>query len=210
MSAGCAMRSTCLSPGITPGPPAAPSQAEHRRDELLDAVEAVHAEASGRYRSPWMHAELKARVFGQRGGEGDARFGHPGENLATVDPDDRLAARAAGGRERPRQWIRAGRPGHCLAGRYHVRPDGRGVAVPRARPGPVQSGDRGVGDRRRRAGRSWKCWTWRCAAGGRGRGSWPTRTGGASPPAGTTSGCWAKPASRAPYAVSASAGITPA
>ena len=38
-----------------------PSRAERRRDKLVAAIEAIHAEVKGRYGSPRMTAELRAR-----------------------------------------------------------------------------------------------------------------------------------------------------
>jgi transposase InsO family protein len=41
----------------------APSRAEHRRGELVAAIEVIHAEVRGRYGSPRMTAELNARGY---------------------------------------------------------------------------------------------------------------------------------------------------
>jgi transposase InsO family protein len=41
----------------------APSRAEHRRGELVAAIEVIHADVKGRYGSPRMTAELNARGY---------------------------------------------------------------------------------------------------------------------------------------------------
>ena len=166
-----------------------------RREALVVAIKAVHAEVKARYGSPRVHAELVARgepccvntVARLMRRRGDRR-----QDEAEVPLHDRLEPRPPRGRERRGPTVRAGGGRSGLDGRHHLHRDRRGMALPGGRGGPVLAEDRrlvdGLADRqpagRRRPGDG--AWPAACPA----RGWWPTRTGGASTPASITRGSW--------------------
>ena len=176
------------------GRPEPPGRAAARRT-LVAAIAEVHAEVKGRYGSPRMTAELNAR--GHACSENTvARLmqdhGIRAKAAAAVRPHDRLQPRPAGGREPPRPGSST-RPGRTRAWSADITyiPTGEGwlyLAVVEDLFSRMIVG--WSMDATMTAGWWSTPWRWRSrrrlpAA----RGCWPTRTGAASTPASTTSGC---------------------
>ena len=122
------------------------------------------------------------------------------QDEAEVPLHDRLEPRPPGGRERAGSPVRAGGGEPGLGGRHHLHRDRRGLAVPGGGGGPALAADRGLVDGPSGSTAGWSStpWRWPWPAAGPARGWWPIRTGAASTPASTTSGCW--PATGSPAA----------
>ena len=171
-----------------------PSCREQRRDALLGLIRGVHAEVKRRYGSPRIHAELRA------GGVACCV-----NTVARLMRDNGIRARRRGSSAARRtptthcRWRTTSSAGssspaaqRALGDGHHLYPDAGGLAVPRGRRGPVLAEGRRLVDGRDHdqppGGRCAGRWRWRggCPA----RACWRTRTGAASTPATTTSGCW--------------------
>jgi hypothetical protein len=87
----------------------ADSPTEAWRQELVAAIEEIHADVKQRYGSPRMTAELNARVLGEYRGRTHAGARDSCERVETIRSHDGLEPSPAGGGEHPRPGLRAGR-----------------------------------------------------------------------------------------------------
>ncbi|MBX9582596.1 MAG: IS3 family transposase [Gemmataceae bacterium] len=169
------------------------SPTEEWRREPVGPIGQIHAEVKRRYGSPRMTAELNARGYecsentaAELMREHGIRARAPRWFVRTTDSNCRLPAA-----ENPltRDFAPAG-PNESWRADITYTPAGEGGCARRwSRTCSAGRWRCGRWPRRRRAGWSPMPWGWRSADGSRARGWWPTRTGGAGPPATTTSGC---------------------
>ena len=152
---------TMAGPADVPGPGASPPAATtpggegrqsppgQRREALVVAIKAIHAEVKARYGSPRIHAELVARgsaccvntVAKLMREHGIAAKTKRKFRCTTDSNHDRPVAENVAG-----PAVRAGGGRTGLGGRHHVHPDARGLAVPGRRRGPVLAADRRLVD----------------------------------------------------------------
>jgi transposase InsO family protein len=169
------------------------SPTEQWRRELVGAIEEVHAEVKGRYGSPRMAAELKARGYecsentvAELMREHGIRAKTPRRFVRTTDSNHRLPVAP---NILDRDFEPSG-PNESWCADITYIPTGQGwldlavvedlfsrMIVGWAMAATMTSG-------------WWSMpWRWRSAAGSRARAWWPTRTGAASTPATTTGVC---------------------
>ena len=132
----------------TPGGAGRLSPRAQRREALVDAIKAIHAEVKARYGSPRIHAELVARgqaccvntVARLMREHGIAAKTKRKFRCTTDSNHDRPVAENVVDRQFEPE---AAEPG--LGGRHHLHPDPRGVAVPGGGGGPATRGGSSAG-----------------------------------------------------------------